>query len=58
MLWNEVLRGHNGAEDVGKTLLEWVAQQQVTLIHTQSGRTQQNAYLEHYNLTARYDWFA
>lgn len=30
----------------------------ITLIHTQPGNPQQNAYVERYNRTVRYDWLA
>ncbi|SUA54446.1 Integrase core domain [Oligella ureolytica] len=55
---NEVRRSHNGPEYVGKVLLEWAAQRQITLIHIQPGNPQQNAYVERYNRTVRYDWLA
>ena len=55
---NEVRRSHNGPEYVGKALLEWAAQRQITLIHIQPGNPQQNAYVERYNRTVRYDWLA
>lgn len=52
------LRCDNGPEYIGKTLLEWAAQRQITLIHIQPGNPQQNAYVERYNRTVRYDWLA
>ena len=52
------LRCDNGPEYIGKTLLEWAQKRQITLIHTQPGNPQQNAYVERYNRTVRYDWLA
>lgn len=52
------LRYDNGPEYIGRKLLEWAAQRQITLIHTQPGKPQQNAYVERYNGTVRYDWLA
>ena len=52
------LRCDNGPEYVGKALLEWAAQRQITLIHIQPGNPQQNAYVGCYNRTVRYDWLA
>lgn len=50
------LRCDNGPEYISKTLLEWAAKRHITLIHTQPGNPQQNAYVERYNRTVRYDW--
>lgn len=52
------LRCDNGPELIGKTMLEWAAKRRITLIHTQPGNPQQNAYMERYNRTVRYDWLA
>lgn len=52
------LRCDNGPEYIGKTLLEWAHKRRITLIHTQPGNPQQNAYVERYNRTVRYDWLA
>ena len=54
---NEVRRSHNGPDYIGRMQLEWAAQHQIT-IHTQPGKSQQNAYVERYNRTVRYDWLA
>ena len=50
------LRCDNGPEYISKTLLEWAAKRHITLIHTQPGNPQQNAYVGRYNRTVRYDW--
>lgn len=50
------LRCDNGPEYISNTLLEWARKRQITVIHTQPGCPQQNAYIERYNRTVRYDW--
>ena len=50
------LRCDNGPEYISHTLLEWAKRRQITLIHTQPGNPQQNAYVEGYNWTVRYNW--
>lgn len=52
------IRCDNGPEYIGKTMLQWAVMQRITLIHTQPGNPQQNAYVECYNRTVRYDWLA
>ncbi|CAM5792096.1 IS3 family transposase ISAeme6 [Castellaniella caeni] len=52
------IRCDNGPEYIGKVLLDWAAKRRITLIHTQPGNPQQNAYVERYNRTVRYDWLA
>lgn len=47
-----------GPEYIGKTMLEWAAKRRITIIHIQPGNHQQNAYVERYNRTVRYDWLA
>lgn len=39
-------------------MLEWAAKRRITIIHAQQGNPQQNAYVECYNRTVRYDWLA
>lgn len=36
----------------------WAEKQDITLIFIQPGNPQQNAYIERYNRTVRYDWLA
>lgn len=52
----EVLRCDNGPEYISQTLLDWANQQGIRIEHIQPGKPQQNAYVERYNRTARYDW--
>ena len=50
------IRSDNGPEYVGKTLAEWAQRNSIRLEHIQPGKPQQNAYIERYNRTVRYDW--
>ncbi len=52
------IRCDNGPELIGQTMLEWATKRRITLIHTLPGNPQQNAYVERYNRTVRYDWLA
>ena len=51
-----MLRCDNGPEYVGGVLLTWAREQGINLQYTQPGRPQQNAYVERFNRTVRYDW--
>lgn len=50
------IRCDNGPEYTGRILMSWAAQQNITLRFIQPGKPQQNAYIERYNRTVRYDW--
>jgi putative transposase len=50
------IRVDNGPEYISIKLLEWVDKQGVTLQHIQPGQPQQNACIERYNRTVRYEW--
>jgi len=39
-------------------LKAWAAKQEITLGYIQPGNPQQNAYIERFNRTVRYDWLA
>jgi len=41
---------------VGQRLAEWAQKNGVRLDHIQPGKPQQNAYVERFNRTVRYDW--
>ena len=51
-----VLRCDNGPEYVSKTLELWAKERDIHLEFIQPGNLQQNAYIERYNRTVRYDW--
>ena len=43
-------------DDISGLLAEWAKNQQIKLSFIQPGNPQQNAYVERYNRTVRYDW--
>lgn len=51
-----VIRCDNGPELISGALLNWAASKGITIRHIQPGNPQQNAYVERFNRTARYDW--
>lgn len=50
------IRCDNGPEYISGKLAEWASQRAITLAFIQPGNPQQNAYVERYNRTVRYDW--
>lgn len=50
------IRVDNGPEYVSSTLMTWAEKQGITLTYIQPGKPQQNAYVERYNRTVRYEW--
>lgn len=52
----DVIRCDNGPEYISNTLQIWAEKQGIRLEHIQPGKPQQNAYVERYNRTVRYDW--
>lgn len=50
------IRCDNGPEYLSHQLQEWAMQQKITLLYIQLGKPQQNAYIELFNRTMRYDW--
>jgi len=51
-----IIRCDNGPEYISNTLRAWAEKQNIRLEHIQPGKPQQNAYVERYNRTVRYDW--
>ncbi|RMF48255.1 MAG: IS3 family transposase [Anaerolineae bacterium] len=52
----EQIRCDNGPEYISQKLIEWAKARGIKLKHIQPGNPQQNAYVERYNRTVRYDW--
>lgn len=50
------IRCDNGPEYISKTFIDWTIKHRITLLYIQPGNPQQNAYIERYNRTVRYDW--
>lgn len=53
-----MIRCDNGPEYISGELIAWAERHRITLLHIQPGKPQQNAYVERYNRTVRYDWLA
>ncbi|BBE10006.1 ISxac2 Transposase [Mycoavidus cysteinexigens] len=47
-----------GPENVSVVMQTWAQKHRITLEFIQPGKPQQNAYIERYNRTVRYDWLA
>ena len=52
------IRCDNGPEYISGLLDRWTRQHDIELVFTQPGNPQQNAYVERYNRTVRYDWLS
>lgn len=54
----KAIRCDNGPEYISQTLASWAATRDIHLEFIQPGKPYQNAYVERYNRTVRYDWLA
>ena len=52
----QIIRSDNGPEYISSKLVLWAEKHGIRLEHIQPGNPQQNAYVERYNRTVRYDW--
>lgn len=50
------IRCDNGPEYISGMLIEWAEKRGIELAYIQPGNPQQNAYVERFNRTVRYDW--
>jgi putative transposase len=50
------IRCDNGPEYVSELLQSWARRKGIDILFIQPGKPQQNAYVERYNRTVRYDW--
>lgn len=53
-----VIRCDNGPEYISETTKNWAKKHGIDIAFIQPGKPQQNAYIERYNRTVRYDWLA
>ena len=54
----QAIRCDNGPEYVSHKLIAWAKKQRIDINYIQPGKPQQNAYVERYNRTIRYDWLS
>ncbi len=54
----KAIRFDNGPKYISCTILKWAKKRRIKLLHIQPGKPQQNAYVERFNRTVRYDWLA
>ena len=52
----KAIRCDNGPEYISDKIIAWADDRDIRLIHIQPGNPQQNAYIERYNRTVRYEW--
>jgi putative transposase len=53
-----MIRCDIGPEQISEILAEWARVQAIELAFIQPGNPKQNAYVERYNRTVKYDWLA
>ena len=51
-------RRYYGPEYVSHKLIAWAKKQRIGINYIQPGKPRQNAYVERYNRTIRYDWLS
>jgi putative transposase len=54
----KAIRCDNGPEYISSEITKWAHKRRIKLLHIQPGKPQQNAYVERFNRTVRYDWLA
>ena len=53
-----VIRSDNGPEYISQIMQDWAAESGIQLHYIQPGNPQQNAYVERFNRTVRYEWLS
>ena len=54
----QAIRCDNGPENVSGKLIAWAEQNSIRMEYIQPGKPQQNAYIERFNRTVRYEWLS
>ena len=54
----KIIRCDNGPEYISQKLADWADKHEIKLAFIQPGNPQQNAYIERFNRTVRYDWLS
>ena len=54
----EVIRCDNGPENISETVRQWAQEWGIRFEYIQPGKPQQNAYVERFNRTVRYEWLS
>lgn len=54
----KAIRSDNGPELISQVMANWAKKHGIELHFTQPGNPQQNAYIERFNRTVRYDWLS
>ena len=54
----EVIRCDNGPEYISAAIQTWAQEMGIRLEYIQPGNPQQNAYVERFNRTVRYEWLS
>ncbi|WP_123863484.1 IS3 family transposase [Burkholderia plantarii] len=54
----KAIRCDNGPEYLSAAIIEWARQYDIKLDYIQPGKPQQNAYVERFNRTVRYEWLS
>jgi putative transposase len=54
----QVIRCDNGPENISGTIQRWALECGIRLEYIQPGKPQQNAYVERFNRTVRYEWLS
>jgi putative transposase len=54
----DTLRCDNGPENISGVIQAWAARRGISISYIQPGKPQQNAYIERFNRTVRYEWLS